>query len=88
MKNIFNIKNIVIVFVLILFDLAVYVFLGLMLMTYDDFYDESEGEYWSLESMTFWEKVNYLGLNAWHVINLIVLAYIIYRIIKSIRKRT
>jgi hypothetical protein len=37
---------------MIVFDLAVYIMLGLMLMTYDDFYDASKGEYRSLASMT------------------------------------
>lgn len=31
----------------IIFDLAVYLILGMLLMNYDDFYDESEGGYWS-----------------------------------------
>ena len=86
MRKVFSIKNVLIAFGLILFDLAVYIFLGLMLMNYDDFYDESKGEYWSLESMTFWQKANYIGLNIWHVINLIVIGYVIYRAIKMIRK--
>jgi hypothetical protein len=87
MKRIFTIKNILITLILILFDLAVYIILGLLLMTYDDFYDESKGEYWSLESMTFWQKVNYIGLNVWNVINLIVIGVVFYRIIKRVRKK-
>ncbi len=86
MRKVFSVKNILISTVLILFDLAVYLFLGILLMNYDDFYDESKGEYWSLESMTFWQKANYIGLNLWHVINLIVIGYVIYRVIKKIRK--
>ncbi|WP_341225570.1 hypothetical protein [uncultured Arcticibacterium sp.] len=86
MKRYLTIKNILIAIGIILFDLSVYVFLGLLLMNYDDFYDESKGEYWSLESMDFWQKANYIGLNIWHLINLIVIGYVIYRVIKIIRK--
>jgi len=86
MKRILSVKNILIGIGVIIFDLAVYVVLGLLLMNYDDFYDESKGEYWSLESMTFWQKANYIGLNLWHLINLLLIGYVIYRIIKEIRK--
>ena len=87
MKRLFTIKNILIAVGIILFDLIVYIFLGLMLMNYDDFYDESKGEYWSLESMDFWQKVNYIGLNVWHLINLIAIVILIYGIVKEIKKR-
>ena len=84
-KKIFTFKNIAIGIGLIVFDLAVYVVLGLMLMNYDDFYDESKGEYWSLESMTASQKATYIGLNIWHIINIIIVGYLIYRIIKIVR---
>ncbi len=88
MKKYLTIKNILIVVGIIIFDFIVYVFLGLMLMNYDDFYDESKGEYWSLQSMDFWQKVNYIGLDVWNLINLIAIGYIIYRIVKEIKKRS
>lgn len=84
-KKIFTLKNIAIGIGLIVFDLAFYVVLGLMLMNYDDFYDESKGEYWSLESMTASQKATYIGLNIWHIINIIIVGYLIYRIIKIVR---
>ncbi len=86
MKKILTIKNILIVIVIILFDLAVYIFFVMMLMSYDDLYDESKGEYWSLESMTSWQKASSIGINIWHVINLTVIGYVIFRVIKTIRK--
>ena len=52
-------------------------------MDYDDFYDESKGAYFSLESMTTAQKVNYIGFNIWGIINLIVICFIIYRLIKK-----
>ena len=87
MKKYLTIKNILIAFGIIILDLVIYFVLALWLMNYDDFYDESKGEYWSLESMTFWQKVNYIGVNIWQIINLIAIGYIIYRIVKEIKKR-
>ena len=48
---------------IILIDLAVYIFLGLLLMSYDDFYDESKGEYWSWESMSGFDKAVVSGIH-------------------------
>jgi large-conductance mechanosensitive channel len=56
-------------------------------MGYDDFYDESKGPYWSLESMTNTEKITYIGLNVWHVINFVAIGIVIYRIIKLVKSR-
>ena len=67
-------------------DLIVYLILAMLLMQYDDFYDESKGAYWSLESMDFGQKINYIGLNLWHLINLILIGYLIYRFIRKLRK--
>ncbi|THV56837.1 hypothetical protein EZV76_16530 [Flagellimonas alvinocaridis] len=84
-KKIFTLKNVAIGIGLIMLDLAVYIVLGLLLMDYDDFYDKSKGEYWSLESMTASQKATYIGLNIWHILNIIIIGYLIYRIIKIVR---
>ncbi len=83
MKRYLTIKNILIAVSIIILDLVIYFFLALSLMNYEDFYNESKGEYWSLGSMTFWEKVSYIGFNIWLIINLFVIGYIIYIIFKS-----
>ncbi|MBA0885060.1 hypothetical protein [Flavobacterium undicola] len=85
MKKLFTLKNILIGMGLIVFDLAVYLFLGVMLMGYDDFYEESKGEYGSLESMTFWQKTNYISLNLWNLINIIFIVFLIYKIVNKIK---
>lgn len=77
-------KHIVFGTVIILFDIAVYMVFGLLLIQYDDFYIEDKGEYWSLASMTFSEKIFFIGVNIWNIINLIAIAYLIFRIIKWI----
>ena len=63
-------------------DLFVFIILGLLLMGYDDSYDSSKGEYWSLASMNLTEKIIYICYNAWIILNIIGLVYIgrkIYR---------
>ena len=84
-KKIFTLKNVAIGIGLTIIDLAVYMVLGLLLMNYDDFYDESKGKYWSLESMTAFQKATYIGLNIWHIVNIIIIGYLLYRIIKIAR---
>lgn len=84
MKKIFSIKNILIRIVLIIFDLALYFFLSLMLMDYEDFYDESKGVYYSLESMTFWQKINYISLLLWYLVNIIFVIFLLYKIVKGV----
>ena len=78
LSSLFTLKNILIGFVLLLLDAVLYIFLGLYLMKYDDFYDESEGEYWSLASMGVDEKMAYIALNVLGILNVIVVVYIIY----------
>lgn len=87
MTKILTLKNILIAIGIIIIDVSVYVFFGLMLMNYEDFYNESKGAYWSLESMTLTDKFYYIGFEVWNVLNLIAIGYLIYRIIKGIRKR-
>lgn len=77
-----TLKNILITIGIIILNISVYVFFGLMLMNYEDFYDESKGAYWSLESMTLNEKFYYIGFQIWNVLNLIAIGYLIFRIIK------
>ncbi|PRP67149.1 hypothetical protein BST86_08585 [Nonlabens agnitus] len=79
-------KHIMLGIGIVIIDLTVYILLGLLLMNYDDFYTESEGEYWSLASMTTTEKITYIGLNAWHVINILGIVYIIYRLTRKLKK--
>lgn len=87
MKKLFTLKNILIGIGLFVFDLAVYIFFGVMSMSYDDTYVESKGEYGSLESMTFWQKTNYISLHLWHLINIIFIFFLIYKVVIGIKKK-
>jgi hypothetical protein len=73
---------------LIAADLFVYIVLGLFLMSYDDSYDSSKGEYWSWSSMTKFDKYAFVALNLWHVVNIIAVGYAGYKIYKLVAKRT
>ncbi|GJM36557.1 MAG: hypothetical protein DHS20C18_55580 [Saprospiraceae bacterium] len=78
-------KHIAIGIGVIIADLIVYIILGLLLMNYDDFYEESKGEYWSLASMTTTEKATYIGFEVWNVINCIGIGYLAYLLTRKIK---
>lgn len=88
MKKKITIKNIILRVLFILLDLIVYIIIGLVIMTYEDFYNESLGSYWSLESMTLIQKIAYIGFYAWWIVNVILLMLIGYNIYKSIQEPT
>lgn len=67
----------------LLLDLAVYMVLGLLLMAYDDAYDGSKGGYWSFAGMNTEEKVFYIAINAWNILNVIGVSCLLYRIFKK-----
>lgn len=71
---------------IVLFDLAVYAVLGLLLMHYDDTYNESKGEYWNIASISFSEKIPYIAIIVLNAINLIAIVYLIYQIVKWMKK--
>jgi hypothetical protein len=75
-------KRIVISVIIILLDLFLGIVLGVLLMDYDDFYQESLGEYGSWASMNNFQKLVSVGLQLWWISNVIVIGYIIYRMVK------
>lgn len=74
-----NMKKAIIWITIIMIDLLIYIILGLLLMGYDDFYDESKGEYWSLASMTTSQKIVYILYNFWILLNICTVLYLIVR---------
>jgi len=79
-----GIKQVLIGLAIVAVDIFVFIILGLLLMNYDDFYDSSKGEYWSLASMNPTEKVVYICYNIWVVLNIIGLLYIGYKIYRNL----
>lgn len=68
---------------IVVVDILVFVVLGHFLMGYDDNYDSSKGEYWSLESMTATEKAIYICYNCWIALNILGLAYLGFRLYRQ-----
>ena len=75
--------------IIIAADYFVFAILGLLLMRYEDFWDDSKGEIWSLASMTLTEKLIYISYNIWIILNIIgficMLAYTGKKIYKRIK---
>jgi hypothetical protein len=66
------------------FDLFVFVFCGIYMMGYDDFYNESQGEYFSFSSMKTEYKIVWGFYNFWIFLNCLLLIYIIYKVYKKL----
>ena len=66
-------------------DIVVYVILGTLLMSYEDRFDDSKGEFWSLGSMDTREKIIYISYRGWMFLNAVGIVYIAYRIYKRIK---
>ena len=77
------IKKVIIGILLIILDFALYIIIGLILLNYEDFYNESEGEYWSLASMTIIEKIAFISYYLLIAVNILLIVYFIYRMIKK-----
>ena len=66
-------------------DIFVYIVLGVLQMDYDDSYDSSKGEYWSLASMNKLQLTFYFLLQLWNILNIIGLIFIGRKIYKRIK---
>ncbi len=82
MKKIFTIKNIILGILFILIDLVVYIFLGILMMDYDDTYKGPIENYNSLETMNIFQKTVFIGMSIWNIINILVVIFIIYKVYK------
>lgn len=67
-------------------DIFIYMLLGFLQMDYDDSWEPSKGEYWSLASMNNKQLAFYFALQLWHVLNVIVLVYMARKIYLHVRK--
>ena len=78
-----SVKKVIIWAIFALIDLSIGLLLGVLLMDYDDFYDASKGAYWSLESMTQFQKIIYILFLTWEILNIVGILYFVFRIIKK-----
>ncbi|MFC0605987.1 hypothetical protein [Winogradskyella pulchriflava] len=69
------------IFTIIVIDVVLYITIGLILMNYEDFYNESEGEYFSLASMTLIEKIAFISYYLLIVANILLIIYALYKIV-------
>ncbi len=85
----FTIKPLLIVgfVVFILLDLLAYWVLALLFMSYTDFYDESEGPWMSLQSMTTNEKIIYFSIDFWYIANVALVIWLLYKMYRILKKR-
>lgn len=65
-------------------DLFVFIFCGIYMMAYDDFYNESHGEYFSLLGMKPEYKLVWVFYNFWIVLNCVFLFYVIFKMYKKL----
>ena len=70
---------------IIVADIIIYIFFGLLLMGYDDNWNSSKGEYWSWSSMTANERLVYTCFNVWNVLNIIGIVFFIIKIYKRFK---
>jgi hypothetical protein len=84
---IINWKRAIIGLLIVMADIFIYIVLSLMMMSYDDFYDEAKGEYRSWESMTPFDKITDSLLLFWNIVNIAAALYILYRFFNQIKNR-
>jgi hypothetical protein len=70
----------------IIADLFVFWFLSVWFMIYTDFYDESEGPWMSLQSMTTKEKIIYFAIDLWYIANILLITWLTYKAFKWFRQ--
>lgn len=77
--KIFTKKNILFAVAFVAINFILSIIFGLAFMQYEDFYIESNGPYYSLESMTNWDKIFHFGFYIWIGVNCLIIIYIIYK---------
>ena len=83
----FKLKYFLLISVLVIFDLLVYLFLGISMMGYEDNYIPSKGEFNSWESMSRFDKSVTVVLSFWNLANVVAILYIGYKIYKKVKSK-
>lgn len=71
---------------ILLLDLIIWFAFGLLLMNYEDFYQPSDGPYYSWESMDRNDRIIYISIMVWQYLNYIALIYLIFRLWKRFQR--
>ena len=77
------IKKIIYWLLFIFIDIVLWIIIGLILLNYEDNWDASKGYYFSLDGMTSVEKIAFISYYIWIVLNILLVVYVIYRLIKN-----
>jgi len=77
-----RVVNIVFWIAVLMADLIGYVFIGLLMMKYDDNYDVSKGTYGSWKSMTDFDRAVFASLYLWHTLNIFFLGWVLWKFYK------
>jgi hypothetical protein len=80
-------KKTIIWIIVAIIDAFIFAAFELFWIGYDDFYEESKGAYFSLESMTSVQKKIYYLQSLWFTINGLFILYLILRFIWKIKSR-
>jgi hypothetical protein len=72
-------KSLISILFIIALDVFIYIILGVLLMDYEDNYQPSMGEIWSLGSMNFQQKIYYLSYNVWVIIHIFAIIFIMFK---------
>lgn len=79
-------KRTAIIIIIILIDISIYIILGTLLMEYEDFYDGSQGEFYSFNSLTRNQKFFLLAFWSWNGFNILTISFLAFRVIRKIKK--
>jgi hypothetical protein len=71
----------------VIIDLAVYASLGVMMMGYDDHYNGDPAQWGAWHTLSAFDKKVFITLDAWHVVNVTALGYVLFKTSKRFRKR-
>lgn len=75
------------IFFFIILDISIYLFLGLVLLNYEDHFDRRKGDYYSFKSMNSSELLAYIGFGLWQIINLGLILYILFKLFKRFKTK-
>lgn len=78
-----TLNRIALIIAIMLVNFVLYIAIGLVIMSYEDFYDKSKGPYWSLRSMTAIQKIAYISYYVLIILNIVLVIYVALRLIKN-----
>ena len=68
----------------LILDAIIFIFCGLFMMGYDDFYNENQGEYFSLSSMETKYQIVWIFYNIWLGFHFLLLFYFLFILLKKL----